>query len=193
MKLEQDITILYGLGRFFLVKSFFRVTRKTVRVRKGTPRPMPEPPTPTHLQRAFLSGSPVLTPSAATPTRWAPGSVVRVMPETSPGVRPELAESIPCAYVVSDDGDGTVLVRPAGTQRARRVSGAFVYPACIDGASSLSFRGEGGGSAGRAVSRARSAGAEATAEADRTVAAASVKVAGGRDSAGYGQEKGRSD
>ena len=147
-----------------MVKSFFRVTRKTVRVRKGTPRPMPEPPTPTHLQRAFLLGSPVRTPSAATPTRWAPGSVVRVMPETSPGVRPELAESIPCAYVVSDDGDGTVVVRPAGTQRARRVSGAFVYPACIDGASSLSFRGEGGGSAGRAVSRARSQGAEAAAE-----------------------------
>ena len=104
------------------------------------------------------------------------------MPETSPGVRPELAESIPCAYVVSDDGDGTVVVRPAGTQRARRVSGAFVYPACIDGASSLSFRGEGGGSAGRAVSRARSAGAEATAE--------KVPWRGVGGSAGFEQEKG---
>ena len=98
---------------------------KTVRVRKGTPRPMPEPPTPTHLQRAFLLGSPVRTPSAATPARWAPGSVVRVMPETSPGVRPELAESIPCAYVVSyllsplllPKGKRPTLVR-AGLKRA---------------------------------------------------------------------------
>ena len=37
MKQEQGITILYRLGRFFFfVKSFYRVTRKTVRVRKGT-------------------------------------------------------------------------------------------------------------------------------------------------------------
>ncbi len=33
---QQGITILYRLGRDFLVKSFFRLTRKTVRVRKGT-------------------------------------------------------------------------------------------------------------------------------------------------------------
>ena len=52
-------------------------------------------------------------------------------------MRPELAETMPCAYVMSDDGDGTVVVRPAGTKRKRRVSGAFVYAACIDGTSSL--------------------------------------------------------
>ena len=98
-------------------------------------------------------------------------------PETSPGVRPELAETIPCKYVVSDDGDGTVVVRPADTKRKRRVSGAFVYAACIDGASSLAFRGQGGGTAGRAVSRARNAEAKTTAKAARAVAAASTAVA----------------
>ena len=92
-------------------------------------------------------------------------------------MRPELAETIPFAYVVSDDGDGTVVVRPADTKRKRRVSGAFVYAACIDGASSLAFRGQGGGTAGRAVSRARSAEAKTTAKAARAVAAASTAVA----------------
>ncbi len=33
---DQGITIFYRLGSFFLVKSFYRVTKKTVRVRKVT-------------------------------------------------------------------------------------------------------------------------------------------------------------
>ena len=85
-------------------------------------------------------------------------------------MRPELAETIPCAYVVSDDGDGTVVVRPADTKRKRRVSGEFVFAVCIDGASSLAFRGQGGGTAGRAVSRARSAEAKTNAKAQLTPA-----------------------
>ena len=92
-------------------------------------------------------------------------------------MRSWLAESIPCAFVVSDDGDGTVVVNPSGTKRTRRVSGAFVFAACIDGVVSLSFRGEGGGSAGRAVALARSGEAKATAQAAHAVAAASGKVA----------------
>ena len=33
---DQGITIFYRLGRGFWVKSFYRVTKKTFRVRKGT-------------------------------------------------------------------------------------------------------------------------------------------------------------
>ena len=36
LKPEQGITIFYRLGRVFLVKSFYRVTKKTIRVRKVT-------------------------------------------------------------------------------------------------------------------------------------------------------------
>ena len=77
-----------------------------------------------------------------TTPRFEPGSIVRVLAATTPGVRPMHAE---VHYYVA----------PIGSKKRSRVSGALLVPTSIDGPAAL-FRGDGrsGGAGARAIARA---------------------------------------
>ena len=71
------------------------------------------------------------------------------------------------ALVSAYAGDGDYFVTPPSGKKRRRVSGDLLVPASLDGPSAL-FRGDGrGGSAGRAIARARSGAAQASSEEAR--------------------------
>lgn len=105
--------------------------------------------------------SPAKTPTLYSGPFFSPGSVVRVLPDTTPGVRPMHAEGILVATVSSYVGDGIYLVSPHGSTVKRSVASHLIVPTSLDGPSAM-FRGDNrGGAAGRAIARATSAGTKA--------------------------------
>ena len=110
--------------------------------------------------------------------RFAPGSIVRVLPDSRPGVRPEHAEGLLSANIhseeVHEDGEVFCFVSPMGSNRKRKVSANLIVEASLDG----SFRGEGrGGGAARDIARARSGADRESAAAARSALQASTTAA----------------
>ena len=63
--------------------------------------------------------------------RFEPGSIVRVHPDTTPGVHPMHAEGILVAKVLEFANEGHYYVTPLGSKRRRRVSGKLLtYTRC---------------------------------------------------------------
>ena len=85
------------------------------------------------------------------------GSVVRVLPDTRPGVRFQQGTSIPKAHVVKHMGDGDYEVSPFGGSKKRRVSGDCLVPMSYTALDEIFDRGGGNSNAvaklhvGRAV------------------------------------------
>jgi hypothetical protein len=136
-----------------------------------------ESPSPTEMVTITVT-----TPSAAeTPTPllgpiFSPGSLVRVLADTTPGVHPRHAEGMLAAIVSSYAGDGTYWLSPVGSKVTRNVSAHLVVEASMDGPSAM-FRGENrGGAAGRTIARAQSASVKAIKAASAKVSLAEKKV-----------------
>ena len=129
----------------------------------ASPLPIPAP-TPTPTPRLTLG--PI----------FSPGSIVRVLADTRPGVRPIHAEGILIAKITSYVGDGIYLVSEHGSTKTRSVPADLIVPTSLDGPSAL-FRGENqGGAAARAIARAKSAGAKAEKDAVSTKLFAEKRV-----------------
>ena len=58
---------------------------------------------------------------------FSPGFVVRVLPDTTPGVRPMHAEGMLMARVSCYAGDGDYFVTPTSSKKRRRVSGSLLF------------------------------------------------------------------
>ena len=68
--------------------------------------------------------------------RFSPGSIVRVLPDSRPGVRPEHAEGLLSANIhaeeVHEDGEVFCIVSPTGSKRRRKVSANLIVEASLD-------------------------------------------------------------
>jgi hypothetical protein len=132
----------------------FTATREPAAEPAGAPTPTPD-----------------VTPAASlSPTqRFSAGSLVRVLPDTRPGIRPELAEGLLAATFHSDAGEGFSLVSPIGSARRRTIPTNLLVLGCLDG--SFRFASRGGGAA-RDIAKARSNAIKETAKAARSVSKA---------------------
>jgi len=133
----------------------------------------PQAPTPTPDEKC-LGG--VVYTAEATPAasltstqHFSAGSIVRVLPDTRPGIRPELAEGLLAATFHSDADEGFSLVSPIGSARRRTVPTNLLVLGCLDG--SFRFASRGGGAA-RDIAKARSNALKETAKAARSVSKA---------------------
>ncbi len=120
--------------------------------------------------------------------RFELGSIVRVLADTTPGVRPMHAEGILVAKVLDFADEGHYYVAPIDSKKRRRVSGALLIPTSIDGPTAL-FRGDGrsGGAGARAIARANDSAekamkkakvivSEVVKKAERVVSTAQTKI-----------------
>ena len=134
-------------------------TESVADLRSYAPTPLEEAPVAT--PSPIPAPTPTPTPRLTLGPIFSPGSIVRVLADTRPGVRPIHAEGILIATIDSYVGDGIYLVSERGSTRRRSVPADLVIPTSLDGASA-SFRGEmRGGAAGLAIARATSEGAKA--------------------------------
>jgi len=104
------------------------------------------------------------TPVQSTP-RFPDGSIVRVLPDTHPGVRPELADGILAASVAGYSDDGNFcFVCPIGGRAVRRtVPASQIALASLDAYGGFRLQGRGGSGArnlSRVIERASQNAAE---------------------------------
>lgn len=125
---------------------------------------------------AIVVGAPPLMPSTpAPPTQRFPiGSVVRVLPDTRPGIRPELAEGVLAANLGNYSVDGAFCyVSPIGGRNVRRkVPANLIVAASVDAHGGFRTQGRGGSVArtlARAMGRAAKSAAGAYAEAEKRI------------------------
>jgi len=80
-------------------------------------------PTPDEIRLGGVFETADVTPVASLipMQRFSAGSIVRVLPDTRPGIRPELAEGLLAATFHSDAGEGFSLVSPMGSTKRRTV------------------------------------------------------------------------
>jgi hypothetical protein len=158
-------------------------TSSTGKVKKTASRffsttPLEEAPigSPAPVPTTAPSPTPAPTPAPTLGPLFSPGSIVRVLADTTPGVRPIHAAGILIAKITSYVGDGIYLVSEHGSTKTRSVPADLIVPASLDGPSAL-FRGENqGGAAARAIARAKSAGAKAVKDAASTKSLAEKRV-----------------
>ena len=106
---------------------------------------------------AIVVGAPPLMSSPSTPPapRFPFGSVVRILPDSRPGVRPELAGGVLAASLAeySEDGDFCFVSPIGGRKVLRKVPAHLIVLASIDAHGGFRTQGR-GGSGARTIARA---------------------------------------